>query len=279
MYTVASHACAARGPSAERGASVDSGESTSSGKSEAVMLDLAPGFTSTSDVELEAGLVGDEVQFDLLIASDVIYSVSVVKPLFDTVDGLLARGGRAGRGGGATGEGEGRNKERVGPHVRVREVFEDANGDGLGCSRGGACAASPVFIMSQSFGYDPETEAAIDRACVEHGLVRHVVWDELPSPQAHSGEGASAEEEKIVASQEEKTMTGCEKERDSIEKSGAEDCIRVEGGGDKEANTGRVTIASNSDRIITGDVGDDLDSSSTSQKFRAGTKLQQFWRA
>lgn len=84
--------------------------------------------------------------FELVIASDVIYSVSVVEPLFQTVSDLLAPG--------------------------VPVTREDG-------AIGGGDAEAPTLVMCQSFDYDAETEEAIDSACAKHGLVREILWDEL----------------------------------------------------------------------------------------------------
>lgn len=106
-----------------------------------------------SEAETEGIPVGSAsaVSFDLIIASDAIYSATVVSPLFETVNELLARGDASDRANSLTADEHGR-------HLRGQ---------------------APAFVMSQSFSYDRETDQALDAACSRHGLVREIVWDEL----------------------------------------------------------------------------------------------------
>ncbi|CAN0057987.1 unnamed protein product [Sphacelaria rigidula] len=46
-------------------------------------------------------------------------------------------------------------------------------------AHGPIATPAPLFVMSQSFVYEVETEEAITRACAQRGLLREVVWDEL----------------------------------------------------------------------------------------------------
>ncbi|CAM9239652.1 unnamed protein product, partial [Ascophyllum nodosum] len=166
----------------------------------------------------------EDVCFDLVIASDVVYSATVVGPLFITVAGLLSRRSATGgpslagtsagwgaKGGDREPECSGRTLVGSGACDAAEAVVRSLSGR-LGKSKNdptraaaaschseeaatddaaaGACHSSgvpnkretttaPVFVMCQSFGYDCETEEAIDVACSEHGLEREVVWDDL----------------------------------------------------------------------------------------------------
>ncbi|CAM9518575.1 unnamed protein product [Scytosiphon promiscuus] len=215
--------------------------------------------------------------FDLVIASDAIYSVSVVEPLFQTVSGLLRpkassrsssklpsvyvgcgngaatdpqtssrgdkiTGAETDRGGALSDE----YSEAVDPHVTTLQGL-DGGGVFLRDGGGGSGAGgSPVFLMSQSFGYDAETERAIEQACLELGLVRQVVWDELMIAP-----GASKHERK-------------EQQGD-----------RPDGVPTPEK---RLHATSNGSSIKTSSVHDE-ELLPLSKERRAGTKLQRFWRA
>ena len=176
----------------------------------------------------------EDVCFDLVIASDVVYSATVVGPLFITVAGLLSRRSATGgpslagtsagwgaKGGDREPECSGRTLVGSGACDAAEAVVRSLSGR-LGKSKNdptraaaaschseeaatddaaaGACHSSgvpnkretttaPVFVMCQSFGYDCETEEAIDVACSEHGLEREVVWDDLHLAQARTQEG------------------------------------------------------------------------------------------
>jgi hypothetical protein len=78
--------------------------------------------------------------FSLILGSDVIYSWTVVEPLFATVNAFL----------------QSKQQQKI---------------DTAECK---AC-----FLMSQSFGYDEQTEQAIDSACAVHGLLRVIIGDAL----------------------------------------------------------------------------------------------------
>lgn len=272
-----------------------------------------------------------------MIASDVVYSHSVVEPLFDAVHGLLSDGGSNGSwgGGGGGGErrgeagGEGKKKADDGclavieqqqqqqqpyssleggdvgggggsvatevtataPVTVAARRRQGGAGAGLfpspsdgaitdngravtanfyaapgvdGCEDiGGGCGRSstssgattinsrgavgpPLFVMSQSFGYDSETESAIDRACSGRGFVREVVWDELGDapPGPHQPQQVVSPAAAAAAAAEQ-----------SFGRSGGG--VVEEGGGDGSSCGGGLPL---------------------SQRWRAGTKLQLFWR-
>ncbi|CAM9313482.1 unnamed protein product, partial [Pylaiella littoralis] len=158
---------------------------------------------------------GSDARFDLVIASDVIYSVSVVEPLFKTVSDLLlllppcslqspsspSLTERRSPGFGsqttvattttAAAAAAEEDVDQIAAVKKSRAGRKDKNtavpgGDAAAAAASpptlpsqGRTDGSPVFFMSQSFGYDAETERAIDRECLRHGLVREIVWDEL----------------------------------------------------------------------------------------------------
>lgn len=259
-----------------------------------------------------AGEITRNVGFHLVIASDVVYSLCVVKPLFDAVHGLLSDGdGKGGwREGGRrkqadhgcsapgaveqqrqqqpcsliVGGGAGGGDGAVPAEVTVAPRPEGAAGAGFpppsdgastnntdtgraataglcitpggtGCEDvNGRCGNSsssssatnndgavcpPVFVMSQSFGYDSETESAIDHACSQRGLIREVVWDELGSTPATGHQSQQAE---VPAAEQ-----ICGRRSEGVVEGGDGNCC---------------------------DVGLPL-----SRRWRAGTKLQLFWRA
>ncbi|CAM9753759.1 unnamed protein product [Ectocarpus fasciculatus] len=247
---------------------------------------------------------GGGVLFDLVIASDVIYSVSVVEPLFVTVGELLRprccssswreeRGGVCVEGAVETGTGEARTPREPAPgqgeeaverqqaagtggdgsggSVPQEEVpvasppkpplckgpFDDegssASGGGGGGGGGGNSGAdgAPVFLMSQSFGYDAETEETIERACLEHGLVREVVWDELHLAPATPTATRERQERKEPPPPEQRQHRGA---GEAAAKGEHPSLARREGGEEEELML-------------------------VSRPLRAGTKLQRFWRA
>lgn len=255
------------------------------------------------------------VSFDLVIASDAIYSASVVKPLFYTVNELLSRRGRhrverksiekAAVGGGCTSAGEqpapvgcaagggpvaasvvppqgsvsgggvssscragttpsmtsagntnfraqgfrsdGTDATACSSGRTSSNISSSSNSGGSGAGRGGDNDVSrPVFVMCQSFGYDSKTESAIERACLAHGMVREVLWDELAPAQTHDGEDVAAE----------RLVRGV--------------CGYGRGGNGAEGKT---------DRDRARDPATTESGSLLSGQRRAGTKLQHFWRA
>ncbi|CAN0347403.1 unnamed protein product, partial [Hapterophycus canaliculatus] len=242
--------------------------------------------------------------FDLVIASDVIYSVSVVVPLFQTVGGLLLlskpssfsssakapvdpcrgggvvglraaasnpetssrgdtdqeavaeRGGARGSGGGAP---LGQGTEAAGSPRTSSQIFEggrSSSGDGGGGRDG---PGAPVFLMSQSFGYDAETERAIEQACVELGLVREVVWDELLVAPAGSQDEQKQQEQHGQRSSQPQQQARSPPPPLPPPKERLHPTLN-----------GSSTSTSNSE---------DGGLLPLSQERRAGTKLQRFWRA
>lgn len=108
--------------------------------------------------------------------------------------------------------------------------------------------------MSQSFGYDPETERAVERACVEHGLGRGVVWDELAPARAHVGKDCEGEVGGFSVSGGQVGNGLQQHDRDV--------CRRGQGVGETRLES-----------------GEDEDSFGLLSRSRlAGTKLQLFWR-
>ncbi|CBJ33517.1 conserved unknown protein [Ectocarpus siliculosus] len=244
---------------------------------------------------------GGGVLFDLVIASDVIYSVSVVEPLFLTVGELLrprccpcpSREKRGevfcAEGAVETGAGEarpprepapGKGEEAVErrqaagtggdgsgsivpeeevpvlsppkPPLREGGPFDDESSSASGGGGGGGADGTPVFLMSQSFGYDPETEKTIERACVEQGLVREVVWDELHlAPTTPTTTTQERQEQQEPPPPEQRQQRGA---GEVAAKGEHPSPARREGGEEEELLV-------------------------VSRPLRAGTKLQRFWRA
>lgn len=166
------------------------------GEGNGVFPVAGPGRRTDARCRREAG----DVSFDLVIGSDVIYSSTIVEPLFSTVDSLLSRGFTpkqsktvsevAGeyrsdsRGGYTAGASTSPSSFPIRPCLGPDNSKVCPSGDALGESDRENNAVTtmtppPVFIMSQSFAYDVDTEEAIDFACTEHGLEREIVWDHL----------------------------------------------------------------------------------------------------
>ncbi|CAM9464339.1 unnamed protein product [Ectocarpus sp. 12 AP-2014] len=243
---------------------------------------------------------GGGVLFDLVIASDVIYSVSVVEPLFLTVGELLrprccpfssrekrgevcvegavetvagearpprepepGKGGEAverrqaaGTGGGGSGGIVPQEEVPVlstpKPPLREGGPFDDEGSSASGGGGGGGADGTPVFLMSQSFGYDAETEKTIERACLEQGLVREVVWDELHlAPTAPTATTQERQEQQEPPPPEQRQQRGA---GEVAAKGEHPSPARREGGRKEELLL-------------------------VSRPLRAGTKLQRFWRA
>lgn len=325
----------------------------------------------------EAGAGGKEesgeehrARFELLIASDVIYSVSVVAPLFHTVSGLLSRGdGPTGlRKSLSSGEEpqeeqapmaecsaaagcDSDNDSAIAASVPAVKLYSPRAGDipgvdSLPDSGGSAAAAAaataavvipnsvnaattvdgfrshphrtnnsascsssrnserssgepscggergsgerrgsggggvpvPVFIMSQSFGYEPETERAIDQACAEFSLVREVIWDELPPAAAHvGGQGVAAAAEADSTPRSSSALVDGERNGDDLLHRGNREggSAEVEGGG-----LGGVGVEGvGAEGVGAGGSAAAADVSLlVSQLWRKGTKMQRFWR-
>ncbi len=83
------------------------------------------------------------ISFDLVLGSDLIDRKEVVEPLFSTVNAALGK----------------------------NSVIDIDNGQ--------TANDYGVFLLSQSFAYDFETEAEIDRVCERVGLVRRIIDKEL----------------------------------------------------------------------------------------------------
>ncbi|CAM9869770.1 unnamed protein product, partial [Discosporangium mesarthrocarpum] len=105
--------------------------------------------------------------FDLIIASDVIYSASVVAPLFRTVQDLLSPP--------SSPREEGKQYACHAAQSRYHSYASDPPAPcPLRRPRGTAMTTEglssqvvPTFLMCQSFAYDAATEETIDRACAE----------------------------------------------------------------------------------------------------------------
>eukprot|EP00752_Nemacystus_decipiens_P007599 g6790.t1 len=265
---------------------------------------------------------GDEaVWFDLVIASDVIYSVSVVRPLFRTVDDLLPRcdgdnpradaitstphpaaaaasaaarrepssageeeAGEPGAVAAAAAAGEGHQQNgtvsgeeqpavmpapprQSPPPLPPPPSLQGRGGSGEGAM--GGADPSPVFLMSQSFGYDAETEREIDQACRELGLLREVVWDELPAaaPPAPEDQGqpqAATLQEPLPPPQGDGGVGPAERRHDGA----VLDSGSGSGGGGGGSDSGSCC----------GGGGEGAPQLLLSRQVRAGTKLQRFWR-
>ena len=92
----------------------------------------------------------EECFFDLILGSDLIDCMEVVEPLFWTVDAALEKHNRSNKN-------ENSTRATATPMAKATPT------------------PTGVFLVSQSFGYDSETEAAIDRACGRFGFVRRVL--------------------------------------------------------------------------------------------------------
>ena len=320
-------------------ASSSSREPTDTCKDSTDNLSAACGESSrTSSTELEEAMgeagvhaeAGETVEpeehravFELLIASDVIYSVSVVAPLFHTVSSLLSRGeGPTGRRRSISSGEE--PKEGRAPTAEWSAARCDDNGndstiaasavtagpsprrggdipgvdllpDGVGSAAaaasataavvfpqsdnasacigkhstgGGGEAPVPVFVMSQSFGYDPETERAIGQACAEFGLLREIVWDELPPAAAHvGGQVITAEAGADGFRRTCAALVAGEQDGDNVLHGGSAgaNSAEAEGGGLGGVGAGGSAAAEDVSLLV-------------SQRWRKGTKMQRFWR-
>lgn len=154
------------------------------------------------------------------------------------------------------------------------------------CANAAVAAPAPVFVMSQSFVYGPETEEAIARACERHGLLRKVVWDEL-----HRGGGGGGAESLEEVSRLKSGATRNDGDEDNRADGGAGNSSgsgaigREDGRGansaDAEGETAEERGASqendNANHLASGGNSDDGGAEGMVQ--RAGTKLQLFWRA
>ncbi|CAM9999331.1 unnamed protein product [Ectocarpus sp. 12 AP-2014] len=109
----------------------------------------------------------------------------------------------------------------------------------------------PVFLMSQSFGYDTETEKTIERACLEQGLVREVVWDELHLAPTTPTTTQERQEQQEPPPPEQRQQRGA---GEAAAKGEHPSPARREGVEEEELLL-------------------------VSRPLRAGTKLQRFWRA
>ncbi len=91
---------------------------------------------------------GSQTCFDLVLGSDLIDRAEVVDPLFCTINSALGR------------------------MTDTNNHYGTANG---------------AFLLAQSFAYDAETEAEIDRVCNRFQLVRRVLYDKYMDPNDLGG--------------------------------------------------------------------------------------------
>lgn len=286
------------------------------------------GDVESSHSESEAVDSSCAVSFDLLIASDVIYSVSVVEPLFETVGALLAGGGGVnGQQGGiesgehvnqAAGEEQGPQQpqqslqaslplkddcaatlttsaaagstptpSRTAPRLEAPSTANSRCTTPSGTeassryfsthmsAHGPTATPAPLFVMSQSFLYEAETEEAITRACERRGLLREVVWDELHSAEGGGGSSSSSRGDDCADSSEvlrEGGSKGHTGDADNSDVSYSRGSCRVEA-------DGACAEGEREDEHRLGHAGGvDGEGSQGEAVRRAGTKLQLFWR-
>jgi len=114
----------------------------------------------------EEGIQQQQQQYQLVLGSDLIYSIHVVRPLFRTAVQFLQAFTTT------------KDTDRNSSNNNNNNTHQDYQ-----LPHSTTSTDQGIFILAQSFIYDEETEIEIDIVCKELRLSRYILWDDLMKQQ------------------------------------------------------------------------------------------------